>query len=96
MQQHHISVTADPFEAALIAAGRREAQSAALWRLDREERVLAMRRGELSLDQLTEWSSTRPHEVPLIGGEFEYIVVSLADWIEHPERSTTGREAPAA
>jgi len=96
VQLDPISVTADPFEAAMIADSRREAQSTALWRMTQEERVLAMRRGELSLGQLTEWSSTRPQEVPLLGGEFEYIVVFLADWIEHPERSTTGREAPAA
>jgi len=50
----------------LIAVGRREAQSAALWRMTPDERVLAMRRGELSLAQLTEWSSARPEQVPKI------------------------------
>lgn len=33
----------------------------------------AMRRGELSLRQLCEWSARGPHEVPRVNGEFEFI-----------------------
>ena len=58
----------------LLAGGpTSEEQSALLWAMSVEERVAAMRRGTLSLAQLTEWSSSCPHEVPLLGGEFEYI-----------------------
>ena len=47
-----------------------------------DERVAAMRAGELSLDELAAWSRRSPHEVPKIGGEFEWIVASTADWLE--------------
>ena len=67
---------------ALLAGGPSSVeQSAALWRMSAAERVSAMRRGALSLAQLTEWSSTRPHEVPLIGGEFEYIARFDPDYL---------------
>ncbi|HEV2785123.1 MAG TPA: hypothetical protein VGV67_01940 [Solirubrobacteraceae bacterium] len=39
------------------------------------ERVTAMRAGRLSLRQLSMWASRRPHEVPLLNGEFEFIAV---------------------
>ena len=40
-----------------------------LWTMSLEERIGAMRRGELTLDQLATWSRARPHEVPLVNGE---------------------------
>ena len=71
--------TADPYEAAAI---RRMEASERLWALSAEERVGAMRRGELSLGQLCEWARRRPHEVPLIDGEYEFIAVSTPEVLE--------------
>jgi hypothetical protein len=54
----------------------------ALWAMTRGERIAAMWRGELSLRQLCQWSSRAQHEVPLLGGEFAWIVMRTADWAE--------------
>jgi len=42
-------------------------------------RVEAMRRGELTLDQLAAWSRARPDEVPLVNGEFERIAMTTPE-----------------
>lgn len=67
------SHTREALERLLSGGPTRAEQSVALWAMSAQERITAMRRGALSLAQLTEWSSTRPFEVPLIGGEFEYV-----------------------
>lgn len=40
--------------------------SAQLWRMTVRHRVIAIRCGELSQDQLLEWAKRRPHELRLI------------------------------
>jgi hypothetical protein len=37
------------------------------------QRVTAMRRGELSLEQCAAWAARYPEQVPQINGEFEYL-----------------------
>lgn len=37
------------------------------------QRIAAMRRGELTMSQLTHWASRFPEQVPTINGEFEFI-----------------------
>jgi hypothetical protein len=54
----------------------------ALWAMTRDERIAAMWRGELSLRQLCQWSSRAQHEVPLLGGEFAWIVMRTPEWAE--------------
>ncbi len=54
----------------------------ALRAMTRAERIAAMWRGELSLRQLCQWSSRAQHEVPLLGGEFAWIVMRTPDWAE--------------
>lgn len=44
-----------------------------LWAMSAEQRVGAMRRGELTLSQCLEWARRAPEEVPLLEGEFEFI-----------------------
>ena len=39
------------------------------------QRIAAMRRGELSLEQCAAWAARHPEQVPLLNGEFEYIAV---------------------
>jgi hypothetical protein len=58
---------------------RRRADNAehshALWQMTVEQRVGAMRRGELTPSQLWEWAKQRPDEVPLLNGEFEFVAI---------------------
>jgi hypothetical protein len=54
----------------------------ALWAMTRDERIAAMWRGDLTLRQLCQWSSRAQHEVPLLGGEFAWIVMRTPDWAE--------------
>lgn len=51
-----------------------------------EERIAAMRRGELTIKQLAEWSRQAPHEVPLLNGEWEWIAARSADVAEGVDR----------
>jgi hypothetical protein len=82
MSVHHHTEPRAAFERALAPQAQRAKQSKALWRMTAAERKRAMWAGELSFNQLREWSARRPHEVPLIGNEFAWIVISTADWIE--------------
>jgi hypothetical protein len=59
-----------------------DAYSSSLWAMTRDERIAAMWRGELSLRQLCQWSSRAQHEIPLLGGEFAWIVMRTPDWAE--------------
>jgi hypothetical protein len=62
--------------------GAREQQLDALWAMSSTERVAAMWRGELTLYQLSRWSSGAQDEVPLLGGEFAWIVMRTPEWAE--------------
>jgi hypothetical protein len=44
-----------------------------LWQLTPGERVAAMRRGELTLEQCAAWAARYPEQMPLLNGEFEYL-----------------------
>lgn len=57
-------------------------QSAQLWRMSAAERERAMWDGELSLNQLTEWTRRRPHEVPRLHGEFAWITMTTPEWAD--------------
>jgi hypothetical protein len=63
----------------------RQLQLDALWAMSPAQRVAAMWRGDLTLFQLTRWSSRASHEVPLLVGEFAYIVTRTAEWAETAE-----------
>ena len=58
------------------------AQLDPLWRMTPGERVAAMRRGELTYQQLAAWSARHPEQVPTVHGEFEWIVAKLAEVCE--------------
>jgi hypothetical protein len=51
----------------------RDARLRALWQMTPAQRVAAMRRGELTLEQCSAWAARHPEQVPLLNGEFEYI-----------------------
>lgn len=72
-----------------VTPSYRELSHAFWYELAPEERVAAMRRGELTLAQLAEWSRQARHEVPLLNGEFEWIAVRSADVADQLERTHT-------
>jgi hypothetical protein len=51
----------------------RNARLRALWQMTPSQRVAAMRRGELTLQQCAAWAARHPEQVPLLDGEFEYL-----------------------
>jgi hypothetical protein len=75
-----------------------EARKQRLMALTADERVAAMRAGELSYRELAYWSAARPHEVPLVGtgqggpGEFEWIAMFEPDIAEHDEAASRARD----
>lgn len=72
----------DTFRA--VQAKRKE-RSDELWRMSPEERVAAMRRGELARWQLYEWAARRPREVPLLNDEFEFIALYTPEVADRDE-----------
>lgn len=53
-----------------------------LWQMTPAQRVAAMRRGDLTYEQLAAWSARHADEVPMVHGEFEWIVAKLAEVCE--------------
>ena len=53
-----------------------------LWQMNAAERVAAMRRGDLTYEQLAAWSGRYPDQVPTVHGEFEWIVAKLPEVCE--------------
>jgi hypothetical protein len=60
----------------------RTARLEALWRMTPNERIAAMRRGSLSMEQCCAWAARYPHQVPLINGEFEFIAAAMPEVCE--------------
>lgn len=63
------------FEQTLDAARARRARLRAMWQMTVAQRIAAMRRGELTLEQCSAWAARHPEQVPLLNGEFEYIAM---------------------
>ncbi len=53
----------------------RDARLRALWQMTPAQRLAAMRRGELTLEQCSAWAARYPEQVPIVNGEFEYLVM---------------------
>jgi hypothetical protein len=62
-----------PGEQILQSAREREARLRPMWKMSVQQRVQAMRKGELSLEQCAAWAARYPEQVPVLNGEFEYI-----------------------
>ncbi len=60
----------------------RDQQLDALWAMTPADRIAAMWRGDLTLFQLSRWTSRAQHEVPLLGGEFAWIVMQTPEWAD--------------
>ena len=81
-QQRHLRVSRTALALNIPVGEAREQQLDALWAMSPTERVAAMWRGDLTLYQLARWSSRAQHEVPLLGGEFAWIVMRTPEWAE--------------
>lgn len=51
----------------------RGARMRVLSQMTAAQRVAAMRRGELTLQQCAAWAARHPEQIPLLNGEFEYL-----------------------
>lgn len=60
----------------------REARLEALWRMTPNERIAAMRRGDLTMEQCCAWAGRYPHQVPVINGEFEFLAAYMPEVCE--------------
>ena len=71
------------FNEQLAAAERsRHARLRRLWQMTAEQRVAAMRRGELTREELAAWSGRHPEQVPILNGEFEWIAIDTPEVCE--------------
>ena len=70
------------WESVARAERARAGRLRSLWQMTPEQRVAAMRRGDLTYEQLAAWSARHPDEVPTAHGEFEWIVAKLAEVCE--------------
>jgi hypothetical protein len=67
----------------LSAAERaRNARLRRLWQMSAQQRIAAMRRGELTREQLAAWSARNPEQVPLLNGEWEWIAAKTPEACE--------------
>ncbi len=60
----------------------REARLEALWRMTPNERIAAMRRGDVTMEQCCAGAARYAHQVPLINGEFEFIAAYMPEVCE--------------
>jgi len=63
-------------------SAEREARLEAMWRMTPNERIAAMRRGDLSMEQCCAWAARYPRQVPLINGEWEFIAAYMPEVCE--------------
>jgi hypothetical protein len=49
-----------------------------MWAMTPAQRRQAAQRGQLSLGEMLKWASRRPHEVPIVEGDFFFISAFLA------------------
>lgn len=60
----------------------RAARLRPMWQMTPRQRIAAMRRGELTYEQLAAWSSRRPEQIPILNGEFEWIAARMPEVCE--------------
>jgi len=70
------------WESVARAERARAGRLRSLWQMTPAQRITAMRRGDLTYEQLAAWSARHPDQVPTVHGEFEWIVAKLAEVCE--------------
>lgn len=53
-----------------------------LWQMTGQQRIAAMRRGDLTIEQLAAWSARHPEQVPKVNNEFEWIAICTLEACE--------------
>jgi len=66
-------------EQTITALRHREARLRALWQMTASQRINAMRKGQLSLEQCAAWAARYPDQMPLLNGEFEYLAAFIPE-----------------
>ena len=66
----------------LADKARKREQAERLWAMTREQRIDAMRRGQLTFWQLHHWARRAPGEVPTLNGEWEFIAAHTPEIAE--------------
>jgi hypothetical protein len=66
-------------EQTIKALKAREARLRALWKMTVSQRINAMRKGKLSLEQCAAWAARHPEQMPLLNGEFEYLAAFIPE-----------------
>ena len=60
----------------------RQGRLRSLWQMSVEQRIAAMRRGQLTYEQLAAWSARYPEQIPRINDEFEWIAIKMPEVCE--------------
>jgi hypothetical protein len=77
------AVVPTTFHEQLAALERaRHARLRRVWQMSQNQRIAAMRRGELTVEQLAAWSARHPEQVPMLNGEFEWIAIRTPEACE--------------
>jgi hypothetical protein len=71
----------------LVGDPTRAEQREALWRMSPAERITAMYRGDLTLNQCLAWAARYPEEVPTLNGEWWFIAIRTADIADHDDEA---------
>jgi hypothetical protein len=79
---HHDAPPETWWESLQRAQRARAGRLRSLWQMTPAQRIAAMRRGDLTYEQLAAWSARHPDQVPTVHGEFEWIVVKLPEVCE--------------
>ena len=86
-----------PTPAYLVREASSSEQLRLLWSMTPAQRVAAMRRGELRLEQCFAWAARHPHEVPTIDGALEFLAggsLEHANLVSAPSASPAGDSVP--
>ncbi len=70
------------WESAQRAQRARAGRLRSLWQMTPAQRVAAMRRGDLTYEQLAAWGARHPEQVPMVNGEFEWIAAKTPEVCE--------------
>lgn len=65
-----------------VAVRARRARLRRLWQMTPAQRVAAMRRGELTYEQLAAWSARYPDQIPILQGEYLWLIAHTPEVCE--------------
>lgn len=81
-RQMSTDVPTNLYEQVAAAQRARNARLRRLWQMSPQQRVVAMRRAELTFEELDAWRTRHPEQVPMLNGEFEWIAINTPEVCE--------------